>query len=386
MKAQTPLALKSLALAACLITLGSCSLIPESWADAITGASKAMAQDGNSLYHQSDEVSLVAGELEVDGEVKGPGKVDLNNHYKREVFIKEARYHQDTGAGFIGSYRYRGYSLFDLLHPFNQDKKNAEAFRPAIDLYVVVENDQGETVVFSWSEIFHTINPHQIMIATEMAPIVPYRQEVDYPVREKWTLVSAGDLFAWRTLENPVRITVRSFDQKDYPIDRELEHMHSPSVRIASDNASGQEGGTGLPGGAGVLEVLPGEVTAAPVRYHATFYGMGMGHHPTKYFEGPRLDVALGMEEAFADANRNRHGLVCFAGMDGYRAVFSFSELFNRADQVFPILAVPENPMDGGYYRIFHPSDFYADRSVKSLSEIYFFQASASPSGSGLSR
>jgi hypothetical protein len=395
------LAPKTLILTGCLLALGSCNFIAETWADAISGASKAMAMDGNSLYHQTDEVSLETGTLEVAGEVKNPGTVNLNNHYKREVFIKEARYHHDTGTEFIGSYRYRGYSLFDLLHPFNQDKKNAEEFRPAIDLYVLIENDLGETVAFSWSEIFHTINPHQVLIATEVAPIVPYRKEVDYPAGVKWKVVSAGDLFAWRTLENPVKITVRSFDKKGYPIDRDLEPMHSQYIRVvyggaqdrddmdwaaaggatppaaeagsAAGGARLNEGVAKRPGWLDGLQVLPEEVTAAAVRYHSSFYGMGMGHHPTKYFEGPRLDVVLGMEEAFAEASWNRNGLVCFAGIDGYRAVFSFSELFNRADQVFPILAVPENPMDGGHYRIFHPSDFYADRSVKSVAEIYLF-------------
>jgi hypothetical protein len=367
------LAPKTLILAGCLLALGSCNFIPETWADAISGASKAMAMDGNSLYHQTDEVSLETGTLEVAGEVKNPGTVNLNKHYKREVFIKEARYHHDTGTEFIGSYRYRGYSLFDLLHPFNQDKKNADVFRPAIDLYVVIENDLGETVAFSWSEIFHTISPHQVLIATEVAPIVPYRQEVDYPVGDQWKVVSAGDLFAWRTLENPVRITVRSFDKKGYPIDRDLEPMHSPNIRVVYNDATNANTGKTLSEGMNGLQVLPLEGVDYVIRYHSNFYGMGMGHHPTKYFEGPRLDVLLGKEEAFADSLWNRNGLVCFAGLDGYRAIYSYSELFNRADQVFPILAVPENPLDGGLYRIFHPSDFYADRSVKSVAEIYFF-------------
>ncbi|MFO7998755.1 MAG: hypothetical protein R6U86_07220, partial [Bacteroidales bacterium] len=249
-----------------------------------------------------------------------------------------------------------------------------------------------------------------------------YRQEVDYPVGDQWKVVSAGDLYAWRTLENPVRITVRAFDRKAYPINRDLEPMHSPSIRVVCDGATDHEyrdrsaaGGATPPaaeagltaGGArlhqggekrpeegdvptaggekrseevemrpeteGGLQLLPGEGFDYVLRYHSSFYGMGMGHHGTKFFEGPRLDVMLNKEEAFADARWNRHGLVCFAGLDGYRAVYSYSELFNRADQVFPILAVPEDPMDGGHYRIFHPSDFYADRSVKSVAEIFFF-------------
>ncbi len=344
-----------------VLSFCGCNLLPESLADAISGASKPMAQDGNSLFHQTDEVSLKPGELEITGEVKNPGKVNLKNHYKREVMIKESLYDDETGIHFIGAYRYRGYSLFDLLHPFNHDKKNAEIFRPAIDLYVIIENDLAESVVFSWSEIFHTNIPHQIMIATEAAPIVPYRREVDYQIGEKWRVVAANDLFAYRVLENPVKITVHSFDKKDYIIDRDFEPMYSPEITVLMNEKH-------------VQTILPDTDKDNYTRYHSSFYGMGMGYHAARYFQGPLLHKVMGDYLKPFDPEWNRNGLVCFASVDGYRAIYSYSELFNRTDQVFPILAVPDNPMDGGFYRIFHPAEFYADRSVKSVKEMYFFK------------
>jgi hypothetical protein len=344
-----------------LITLGSCELMPKSLADAITGATKTMAADGNSLFHQTKEVSLKTGTLVVDGEVKTPGEINLDNHYKREVFIKESLYDAESGINFIGAYRYRGYSLFDLLHPFNHEKKNADVFRPAIDLYVVIENAGGESVSFSWSEIFHTNNPHQIIIATEAAPIVPYRKEVDYETGDTWKVVAANDLFAYRVLVDPVKITVHSFDKKEYVINRDLEPMYSQEVQVLYNDKQ-------------IATIPMIEDEGAYTRYYSSFYGMGMGYHAAKYFQGPLLSKLLEGSLDFFDPEMNRHGLVCFAGLDGYRAIYSYSELFNRTDQVTPILAVPENPMDGGFYRIFHPAEFYADRSVKSLAEIYFFR------------
>lgn len=335
--------------------------MPESLADAISGASKPMAQDGNSLFHQTDVITLKTGELEVTGEVRNPGSVDLDNHYMREVFIKESLFDDNTGINFIGAYRYRGYSLFDLLHPFNHDKKNADEFRPAIDLYIIIENAAGETVVFSWSEIFHTNNPHQIIIAAEAAPIVPYRKEVEYETGEYWKVVAANDLFAWRVLENPVKITVRSFDKKSYTINRDLDPLYSTEINVVKNNEN-------------IMKIEPVEDKSNFTRYHSSFYGMGMGYHEAAFFEGPLLKNTIRDNFNFFDKDWNRHGLVCFAAADGYRAIYSYSELFNRTDQVFPILAVPENPEDGGFYRIFHPSEFYADRSVKSVREMYFFR------------
>lgn len=354
---------KSLIIVIIAVTAGfnnSCKLLPDSWVDAITGATLDFSQDGNSLYHQTDEVTLIPGELSVAGEIKNAGTIDLKKYYKREVVLKESLFDADSGIMFTGAYRYKGYSLFDLLHEYNIDKKNAELFRPQIDSYVTVENSKGESVVFSWSEIFHNATPHQILIATEMAPIVPYKIEVDYPAGEKWRLVSAGDLFAFRMLEDPVKITVHSFDKKEYPIDREIDPLYSPEIKVLLEDKE-------------LHTITPQNITAGNLTYYSNFYGMGMGYHHADNFTGPALpEVLEGVLEPF-DARLNRNALVCFASVDGYRAIYSYSELFNRADQAAPLLAITPDQNDGGYYRNFLPGDYYADRSVKALKEMYIF-------------
>ncbi len=339
----------------------SCSILPESIVDAITGASLTFSQDGNSLFHQTDQVKLTPGELTVKGEVKGPGKVNLRKFYKREVVIKESLFDRETGIQFTGAYRYSGYSLFDLLHGYNLEKENSDLFRPQIDAYIVIENRTGDKVVFSWSEIFHTVNPHQILIATEMAPIIPYRQEVDYPTGDKWRVVSAGDLFAFRTLDDPVKITVHSFNKREYLIDRDIETLYSDSVRFYIEENH-------------MHTITPQFDFSKNLTYNSTFYRMGMGHHHTDHFTGPPLSFLLQDVTDPYDPVLNRSALVCFASVDGYRAIYSYSELFNRTDQTAPILAIAPNEKDGGFFRNFHPVDFYADRSVKALQELFVFQ------------
>jgi hypothetical protein len=335
----------------------SCKYIP----DAITGATKTMEANGNSLFHQTDEVSLKVGELIITGEVEVSGKVNLDNHYKREVVIKESVYDSLSGVNFLGAFRYRGYSLFDLLHPYKLNKKNAELFRPAIDAYIVITNQAGDQVVFSWSEIFHTNNPHQIIIATEAAPIVPYRKEVDYKTGSYWKVMAANDLFSFRVIENPTTITVYSFDKKEYPIERNMDPMFSQSIEVFRKNEH-------------LMTINPDYDDENYTTYYSSFYGMGMGYHEAENFSGPRLaDKLSGIINPF-DQSKIQKGLVCFAGLDGYRAIYSYSELFNRVDQVSPLLAVPKDSRQGGFYRFFAPSEFYADRSVKSVKEIYFFQ------------
>lgn len=343
-----------------LLILASCGRVSERISDAITGATQFAGMDGNSMYHQGDAVQLTRGSIDVVGEVKEPGNIRFRRQVKREVFTREARF-RGGEQEFRGAYRYRGYSLFDLLHPFEYQKKNAEEFPPGTDLYIVVENDLGETVVFSWAEIFHTSNPHQVLIAVEMAPIEPYRAEVNYPADEVWKVVSAGDLFAERHLLNPVRIHVHSFHEKEYPIQRRMENMFSASVRVEME-------------GEPVMNMDKQDAKHLKPRvYQTAFWGMGMGYHKNPQFSGPYLHELLGDQLDLSDPALLRNGLVCFAAIDGYRAVFSFSQLFNRLDQSPPILAIPNEPGDGGHFRLFLPDAFFADYSVKSVSDMYVF-------------
>lgn len=345
---------------AVIIFAGGCATPPEQSADADSGATLGFSQSGNSLYHKTGEVPLTPGTLAIGGEVREPGQVDFTKHYKREVMIKETVYDVSDGIKFTGVYRYKGYSLFDILNDFVIEKKNAELFPPAIDAYIVVENDKGESVSFSWSEIFHTNIPHQVLIATEMAPIEPHKIEVDYPVKERWTLVSADDLFAFRMLDNPVKITVYSFDKKDYPVTKGMSPMFQPTVKVMLEDRE-------------VYTITAAHAKKGEMVAHTNFYGMGRGNHQVDNLTGPSLPGLLkGVIEPF-DARLNRSALVCFAAKDGYRAVYSYSEIFNRTDQSTPMLALTHEQNEGGLYRNFMPHDFFADRSVKGLMEIYIF-------------
>jgi hypothetical protein len=348
-----------------IMIMSACS--PFKRSDATSGATKSSKTGGNSLYHQTDEVSLEAGELIIAGEVKQPGKVDLSKFYKREVVVKECLFNRANEPEFTGAFRYSGYSLFDLLNDYILLKKNSEEFRPEIDVYIKIENDKGEFVAFSWSEIFHTINPHQVIIATEAAPIKPHRKEVDYHVSNTWKVIASNDLFSYRNLENPVKIIVGSFDKKKYPINRDLETVYSSSLSVVFDEADPAYSGKGFT----VSQPVDREKLT---RYHSTFYGMGMGYHDKPTFDGILLHEVLKDSVNFFDGVLIKNGLVCFAAEDGYRTIFSFSELFNRTDQVSPLLSITESPNDGGYFRIYMPTDFYADRSVKALKEIYIFR------------
>lgn len=176
--------------------------------DALSGASIPYSStEGNSAYYSSPVKVLKQGTLEINGEVLKPGKVDFAGLPKREVVVKEALADKEN-ISFRGAFRYSGYSLLDILQPFILQKANKEVFRPEIDAYIKVTNRKGESVVFSWSEIYHTATPHRIIVATEAAPVEPHRKEVNYDAGKTWKLIAGGDLYAFRYLEDPVSIAV----------------------------------------------------------------------------------------------------------------------------------------------------------------------------------
>ena len=331
-------------------------------ADAVSGATQTYKPDGNSLYHRTEETRLKIGELWVEGEVQNPGRINLEKLYKRDVFYKEAIPDDSGKINFIGANRYVGYSLFDLLNGFIIEKKNTDTFRPATDLFIVIENDQNEEVTFSWAEIFYTNIPHQVIIATESAPIEPYKCKVNYPTGNTWKLVAANDLYGYRMLENPVKITVKSFDKKDYTINRNLRNTFSPKVDVVVDDKL-------------VMIIDSNSQFPTPQeKYKSVFYGMGQGYHPIPEFNGVELGPLIEKIMNKNTASWMSNGLVCFSGLDGYRVIYSYSELFNRVDQVQAILATENKSGESGYFRIYHPDCFYGDMSVKCLAEIFLFK------------
>jgi len=342
-------------LVAVLLFVKTKSIAPEQ-ADTVSGASY-ITQDGNSPFHQNKSTTLQSGKLRLSGEVFENENISLHDFHKRELVVKESVYDEQSGISFVGAYRYQGYSLFDLLHPVKLNKKNNIEFEALTDLYVIVENDKADFVVFSWAEIFYTNLPHQILIATEAASIGAHDESS--VSGGAWKIVVANDLFSYRVLENPTNIIIKSFDKKSYP-KKETTDLFSPQISVFSN-------------GKLVFSINSDSDTLPHIKYSAGFSSNNDTHKEQGYLKGPLLGEILSLKISSESAEWIRKGLVCFAGIDGNRAIYSFSELFNRLDQVFPILAIPSNPKNGGYYQIFLPSDFNTDRVVRALSEIYLF-------------
>jgi len=309
----------------------------------------------NNFYDNEDSFILPVDELYVGGEVENPGKVDFSKLSKHSVIVKETLLKEDGTDTFVGAYRYDGYSLFDILNDRIIMKKNAAEFKPIIDLYVEIENQKGEKVILSWGEIFYPNFLHNTIIATDVMRIVPSKSKDLWPLPVEGKLIVGNDLITERNISNPVKITVRSYP-KSIPVNRDIDPLYSPEFKIFN--------------GEKILETIKESPKLQLETVHTIFYGRGRGIHSTQPFTGFYLKEILGK---YFDMNKKnlQQGLVTVVGKDGYRSVFSYSEIMNRNDQEEVLLVPCKEEKDGGRFRIFPSCDFFSDRAVKAVSEIY---------------
>ena len=310
----------------------------------------------NNFYDKSETFDLPLNDLVIEGEVDNPGSVDFSVLPLHSVIVKETLPAGNGFDRFIGAYRYDGYSLFDILNYTVLKKKNSEEFRQIIDLYIEVENDRGDKVIFSWGEIYYPNNLHKILIANKVTRIVPSKTKELWPLQTESKIVSAHDLITIRNISTPCRINVRSC-QKKFTVRQGMTPMFSQGFDIFSLSRK-PERINEVPDDLGVLT------------FNTIFYGRGRGIHSTTPFRGVLLKELL-LRYIPEAAQNLMSGTICIAGIDGYRCVLTCAELFNRNDQQEVLLIKACGEEDGGLFRIFAPSDFFSDRAVKSVSEIH---------------
>jgi hypothetical protein len=310
----------------------------------------------NNFYDNTETYPLALKKITIEGEVANPGEVDLSRFSKRSVIVKETLLEDSGSDKFTGAYRYDGYSLFDILNDRVPQKANADDFNSIIDLYVEIENESGEKALFSWGEIFYPNNLHKIILATDVSRILPSRTDDLWMLPSGSKIVAGSDLITERNISLPVKISVRSFP-RSFAVERGMSPMHTDHFILYREGEQIAR-----------ISELPGDMPL--ITYNTIFYGRGRGIHSTQPFRGFILRDLLLHYYPF-DRKSIREGIMCIAGLDGYRCALSFSELFNRNDQQEFLLVKYQPDADGGLFRMFATPDFFSDRAIKSVSEIH---------------
>jgi hypothetical protein len=341
------------------VSLISCREQAVKNAKALTGSGVQIVDTAdmtNNFYDNTETHELPVRDLVVEGEIANPGKVDFSKLTKHSVIVKETLLDSAGSDRFVGAYRYDGYSLFDILNDRVLNKANSQEFKPIIDLYIEIENDKGQKVIFSWGEIYYPNNLHKIIIASGVSRIVPSKTKDLWPLPSESKIVAGSDLITERNISSPVRITVRSIPLS-FRVNRDMNPMYASEIKIFRSAEQ-----------ADIINKIPAGLD--PQTFNTIFYGRGRGIHSTSPFSGILLkDLLLPYYPIGRDNLQT--GLLCLSGMDGYRCAVSYSEVFNRNDQQEFLLITTKPQEDGGMYRVFAASDFFSDRAIKSLSEIH---------------
>jgi hypothetical protein len=308
----------------------------------------------SSYFDDSEMRNLAPKYIQIQGEMQNPGTVDLSGLPIRSVALKEMAIENGKQV-FKGAFFVNGYSLYDILNTGNYKKSPGNTFSPAVDLYIVVENGEGERAAFSWGEIFYR-NSFDILIAKTIQPIYPARTKASYLMPDAPRLVCAGDLFNARYINNPTKIIVKSRlgpMPKDKP-----ENIYSPEVKVVAKA-----------GGFAISEI---GASIEKRNYSSVSYGHGMG------FKGNE-DIAGYLLKDLLAANLKptpemlREWLIVASAKDGYRVVYSLSEIMNRSDNQEFILVDQKDDPARGRYLIYPPDDFFVDRDVKAVEKLELF-------------
>jgi len=319
----------------------------------------AIAQDTNqstnSMFDDSAIKSLALTKITVQGEVQDPGLVELSSLPLRGAAIKEVGF-ENGQHSFKGAYFVSGYSLYDILNSKKVKKSAENTFGPPVDLYAIVENDKGEKAVFSWGEIYYR-NSFNILITKNIQAINPARAKTVWPLPEVPRLVSADDLLNVRYINNPSKITVKSFHgalPKDKPLD-----ITAPEVRVVSKAASF------------VVKDIPASVEKRT--YTDIGYGHGMGFKGVQSVSGYLLKDLMTSNLKITPEVFGKW-IVVASAKDGYRSVLSLSEVMNRSDNQDLLLIEKKEP-GAGRYMLYPVGDYFADRDVRAVEKIEIIDA-----------
>lgn len=340
----------------CSAMLYGCKFIK---ADIFSGSTLVWESGANNFFNQEPPTTLDgAEEIIVKGELPEDQVVKLKSLPWHSVTVRETVKDGDS-AKFLGTFRYDGYALADILSSVKIDKKSKEDFYPPVDLYIEVRNAKGENAVFSWGELFYSNDVYNIIIAKAATRVIPGKTGEKWNLPGRMKIVAGGDMFAERNISDPVEIVIHSLEGK-FIVNRNPEKFYSPELLIVKGDSA-----------ISALKTLPEEL---PLLSRKTiYYGHGMGYKGPRVFTGVNIDGVLSKLYP-SDKTSLRTGLVCIEAVDGYRASFSLSELINRIDGMEPLLMYGMGGEKGREsFSLYASQDMFADRSVKGLSKITLY-------------
>jgi DMSO/TMAO reductase YedYZ molybdopterin-dependent catalytic subunit len=307
--------------------------------------------------------------LTITGKVTNPLKLtiaDLARFQSVEIQLNEV----DRDRQFHGIYLHQAVplrTLLDMAEITTQDQPT----KKGIELAVRVTGASGKQVVLSWGEIYYS-TAAEYAIAFAAAPVKPvmtearclkchgpeiYKSALDQYERPAQLpkLLIRGDFYTDRCVEGITRIEV---------IDPYPKLKSDRSVKLESTKVQ-------------VTGLVTKELTLSSLKDYPSMemwkkvVGLHMGYHGLHLYKGVSLAKVL---EA-AGVGDELTKAVMISAPDGYRALFSFGELFQsfKGRRIMLAESVDGKLLEGqrgGKYRIIVPEELFDDRDVLAVDRI----------------
>lgn len=296
--------------------------------------------------------------LTVNGEVKqeyGFRSADLSVLATTRIRTREV-----TGDGeYLGAYAYSGIPVIHILEGVKPNKNDAAFDRP-LDMVVTFTNSSGKTSHFSYNEICMADDALPITLAYYREPVVPSKEPETYTGNklegtiEGLRLICPADSDVERYLDDVTTITLHTPKMSflDLPVQQQGAECRTDSlVRCKGESCD-----------TATLE----DVESATVRNWIRI-GHGRGFKGITVAGGYRLVSFL--EKNFQEGTKESFYL--FIACDGYRSLFSGTELFKTAagSDSLIVTEMDGEPPHGGFM-LGPVRDYFIDRDVWGLSHI----------------
>ncbi|MBN2056523.1 hypothetical protein JW905_16480 [bacterium] len=348
-----------------------------------------------ALAERLDDLRLEKGVVRVQGAVAKPGSYSL----RRLAAMPSVtfRYKEYEAGEYVGTYVYSGVPLRLLVQAAEPLKPADDKFPRLLDMVIKVRDAGGRSVYVSYGELETAMVENRVIVALRAA----YRIPTHHPsvaaggcggchveVMDEWhdcTMCHNGDYKP--RLNGPE--TVRLIWRNDAGALRVLEEPAVIEVIAPREALSEGKGG-------GALMVTwqrrtMGFIDAEVMKRHReivlddAMIGMGVGFHTMTQVSGVSLIDVL-VEDFGVDPARPEATMVYCLAADGYRAVFSWTELaHNLLGQPLLLCMKEAGDRDRGArdeahavadgpavpeFSVYPAFDLFVDRGVKFLQEI----------------
>jgi len=316
------------------------------------------------LYMVCGPCTAFPSTLAITGLVRQPlnlTRQDLNGFDAIRVQLNEVM----SDGSFQGVFHYSGVPLKSLLELASVEKEET-AFGKKVDLAILVRNKKGVQVALSWGEVFYR-NPGGIIVATSALPIMPHKNckrchdpEVYKPRLDQFQrkigfpkLVISSDTYADRSLEDITSIEV--LDLRPKMPAKKLKKLYASEFTI-----------TGAVEKAQTMQ----DLGAYPRKEITVLHlGEGKGYHGIDRFAGVPFKAILDKAGIAPDLSKT----FLVSAPDGYRSLFSYSEIFlsPAGDRMTIADRINGHPIkNGGKFILVLPDDLMSDRRVKAVQKI----------------